>query len=160
MTKTSVRLTAALAVVAAFLVLLPASASAEARLKSVGTPHLSNGKVVASADVHTDCDATFECWTFVKIERLSDPIPGVPGWLRKWKYVTGRWAENGVNKLSAPPIPGCASYRMVVDTYNDAPGNSALSASLGPVELSLGGDVKRYHQVERSKRNFRHCNFA
>lgn len=140
------------AITAVALVLVsPTSASAASYARSVGTPHYEGGKLVAEADVNTSCEGTFGCYTYVKIERKPDPQPGVPAWLTQWEDAAGHWANDGKNKVVVDSPTGCATYRTVVDSYNDAPGDAALGVLLGPVELNLGGGVKRYHKATRSQ---------
>ena len=81
-------------------------------------------------------------------------------WLNSWQYGAGKWASNGWNEITFPAVAGkCATYRTVVDSYNDAPGGAMLGVSLGPVEMNLGGDVKRYHQTYISP-TVRVCSYA
>lgn len=157
--RTTLGLVAAFLAALLGLVATSAPASAASYARSVGVPEYKDGKIVAAANVSTNCEDTFGCYTYVKIERLADPLPGTPGWLRQWEYAGGHWANDGDNLVETQPISGCATYRTVVDSYNDAPGDAVLGISLGPVEFNLGNGVKRFHQSTASQ-TFRYCVMA
>ncbi len=137
------------------------SASAASYAKGVYAPKATGESITGRANVNTDCADTFGCYTYIKLERMLDvssspsPVP----WTRTWEQVAGKWASNGWNDVVFNNPVGCARYRTVVDSYNDSTGEALVGVSLGPVEVNLGGGVKRYHQTYRSS-FVRICTYA
>lgn len=137
------------------------NATAASYAKEVRKPTSTGDSIKAKANVNTDCADTFGCYTYMKIERLYDdeysssPVP----WLNTWQQVAGDWANNGWNELTFTNPHGCAKYRTVVDSYNDAPDGALVGVSLGVIELNLGGNVKRYKQTYTSN-TIHVCSYA
>jgi hypothetical protein len=132
-------------------VMVASPASAASYAKGVYEPIDKGDHIEGWADVNTDCEGTFGCYTYVKMEFRSDN-PARPPWLNAgaWEFAGGNWAQPGWNKVTTK-YRGCGDYRMVVDSYNDATGDAVLGISLGPVELNLGGGVQRYHKSSASR---------
>jgi hypothetical protein len=136
-------------------------AAAASYAKEVKTPVYVNDAVKGRANVNTDCADTFGCYTYLKVEYLLDQesSPSSVPWLNQWQFGAGKWADNGWNDITFKvPVGKCATFRTVVDSYNDSPGDSIVGVSLGPVEFNLGGGVKRYHQTYTSGTMHR-CDF-
>ncbi len=154
--KTGGALGASAALVALALGTNVPAASAAAYTKSIYEPKVNGASVEAWADVNTDCEGTFGCWTYVKLERL-DNSPYM--WLHGWSFKTGQWASPGWNRVEVPlDGAGCTSWRIVVDTYNDGPSNDSVSFERYGVGVELGGGVKRFHKSE--SRTAEICSYA
>lgn len=141
---------ALVATVAAMMAALfgAAPAVAAAYAKGVYAPSAVGGLVEGWADINTDCEGTFGCYTYIKIEYLEGN--GLhPVWYDGWSEIAGRWANAGWNGITVP-YQGCGNYRVTVDTYNDAPSEGVVGVSLGGVEVGLGGGVHRYHMTSTS----------
>lgn len=119
-------------------------AAAIAYTRSVQAPESNGYNVTGKANINTDCEDTFGCWSYIKIEKSRFDSNNMAG-----KFVEGHWAgSDGTNKVTAV-LGDCALYRTVVDTYNKVPRNSPISVQLGPV--SVGGDgLGMYHDTSAS----------
>ena len=122
-------------------------ASAAAYSKGVYTPYAVGGGVIeAWANVSTDCDGTLGCWTYIKIERQT-----LAGW---WVEHTGGWASDGWNRVAAPALE-CGNYRLVVESYNDAPGEGMLSFGVEyskvHANVGTGSTITRYKRSAYSR---------
>lgn len=134
-------------------------ASAASYSKGVYAPIDKGDQIEGWADVNTNCEGTFGCYTYVKIEYLPDNLAR-PYWLDNaaWEYAGGGWANDGWNKV-VTDYRGCGQYRMTVNAYNDAIGDAVLGVHLGVVDLNLGGGIKRY-VVSTKSEVVRICHFA
>lgn len=110
-------------------------------------PEVKDLAIVGEAEVSIDCEGTFGCHAYIKLE--FRPEGGKP-----WRHVEGRWVtEQGRNKIYLDPGAwGCGDYRLVVDTYNDvlmSDGETSVSSSSGKVSVSTvtesGSTFKRIH---------------
>lgn len=146
MSDLSARLWRALAVLVvlagAGLVADVSPANAASYAKGVYAPYQSGGSIEGWADVNTNCEDTYGCWTYVKMERLTTGLV-----VNNWEYKGGYWASPGWNRVGVPIQWGCAYWRMMVESYNDSPSNSVLGINLGIVQINLGGGVKRYYKA-------------
>jgi hypothetical protein len=125
-------------------------AEAASWTNTVEAPHDSDGVVEGVTDVRTDCEGTFGCWTYAKVEFLPDAQPGTPSWLKQWGFDGGGFIGGDGRHTVRGDYKGCGLYRVVSENYNDIPDNGiniGVGAGGKGVDVSIskdfGGGLKR-----------------